>query len=136
MLSDRAGKYLVDIAKEAIEHYIETKDKLEIPEDYPIELDEKLGVFVTLNKNNDLRGCIGYADPIEPAIKATIEVAIAAAFNDPRFSAVTKDEFPILDLEVTVLTKPELIEVAEHTHIKASATAGTTFHKNIGESLF
>ena len=52
MLSERSGNYLVDIAKEAIEHYIETKEKLEIPEDYPIELDEKLGVFVTLNKNN------------------------------------------------------------------------------------
>ncbi len=112
MISDKAGEYLVDIAKQAIEHYIETKEKLEKPEDYPIELDEKLGVFVTLNKNNALRGCIGYAEPIESAINATIEVAIAAAFNDPRFSAVTKDEFPILDLEVTVLTKPELIIVA------------------------
>ena len=112
MLTDRAGNYLVKIAKEAIEHYIETKEKMEIPEGYPIELDEKLGVFVTLNKNNALRGCIGYAEPIEPAIKATIDVAIAAAFNDPRFSAVTKDEFQILDFEVTVLTKPELIEVA------------------------
>ena len=112
MITDRAGQYLVKIAREAIGHYIETKEKLEIPEDYPIELDEKLGVFVTLNKNNRLRGCIGYAEPIEPAIKATIEVAIAAAFSDPRFSAVTKDEFPILDLEVTVLTKPELIVVA------------------------
>jgi uncharacterized protein (TIGR00296 family) len=112
MISDKAGEYLVDIAKQTIEHYIKTKEKLEIPEDYPIELDEKLGVFVTLNKNNELRGCIGYAEPIESAINATIEVAIAAAFRDPRFSAVTKDEFPILDLEVTVLTKPELIVVA------------------------
>ena len=112
MISDRAGTYLVNIAKEAIEHYLETKERLQTPEDHPIELDEKLGVFVTLNKNNDLRGCIGYAEPIESAIDATIDVAIAAAFNDPRFSAVTKDEYPILDLEVTVLTKPELIVVA------------------------
>ena len=104
MISDKAGEYLVNIAKEAIEHYLETKERLQTPEDYPIELDEKLGVFVTLNKNNDLRGCIGYAEPIESAIDATIDVAIAAAFNDPRFSAVTKDEYPILDLEVTVLT--------------------------------
>ena len=112
MISDESGQYLVEIAKKAIQHYIDTKERLEIPDDYPSELDEKLGVFVTLNKNNDLRGCIGYAEPIEPAINATIEVAIAAAFNDPRFSAVTKDEFPILDLEVTVLTKPEIIYVA------------------------
>ena len=112
MISDRAGQYLVEVAHKAIEHYINTKEKMEITEDYPIELDENLGVFVTLNKNNTLRGCIGYAEPIETAIQATIDVAIAAAFNDPRFSAVTKDEYPILDLEVTVLTKPEMIVVA------------------------
>ena len=112
MISERAGNYLVELAKEAISHYLETGEKLPIPEDYPIELDEKLGVFVTLNENNMLRGCIGYAEPIEPAINATIEVAIAAAFNDPRFNAITKDEFEKLDFEVTVLTKPEMIIVA------------------------
>lgn len=112
MITDRAGKYLVDISKESILHYLETGEKLEKPEDYPIELDEKLGVFVTLNKNNSLRGCIGYAEPIESAIDATIDVAIAAAFNDPRFNQVTKDEFEKLDFEVTVLTQPEMIVVA------------------------
>jgi uncharacterized protein (TIGR00296 family) len=112
MISDRAGNYLVELSKETIKYFLDTGKTMVKPEDYPIELDEKLGVFVTLNKNNELRGCIGYAEPIESAINATIEVAIAAAFRDPRFSAVTKDEFPILDLEVTVLTKPELIVVA------------------------
>jgi hypothetical protein len=112
MISEENGKYLVDIAKKSILHYLETGERLEIPEDHPLELDEKLGVFVTLNENNDLRGCIGYAEPIEPAINATIEVAIAAAFNDPRFPEVTKDEFEKLDFEVTVLTKPEIIYVA------------------------
>ena len=112
MISDEAGQYLVNIAKKTILHYLETGKKLELPDDYPEELDEKLGVFVTLNENNDLRGCIGYAEPIEPAIVATIEVAIAAAFNDPRFPKVTEDEFEKLDFEVTVLTKPEIIYVA------------------------
>ncbi len=112
MISDRAGNYLVELAKEAVAYYLETGKKLEVPQDYPIELDEKLGVFVTLNENNMLRGCIGYAEPIEPAINATIEVAIAAAFNDPRFNAITEDEYEKLDFEVTVLTKPEMIIVA------------------------
>ena len=102
MISDEAGQYLVNIAKKTILHYLETGEKLELPDDYPEELDEKLGVFV----------CIGYAEPIEPAIVATIEVAIAAAFNDPRFPKVTEDEFEKLDFEVTVLTKPEIIYVA------------------------
>lgn len=112
MISDRAGNYLVEIAKESIKCFLENGRPLAKPDDYPIELDEELGVFVTLNKNNNLRGCIGYAEPIKPAIDATMDVAIAAAFNDPRFPQVSPDEFEKLDFEVTVLTKPEMIVVA------------------------
>ena len=112
MISDRAGEFLVNLSKETIKYYLDNGKIMVKPTDYPIELDEELGVFVTLNKNNNLRGCIGYAEPIEPAIVATIEVAIAAAFNDPRFPKVTEDEFEKLDFEVTVLTKPEIIYVA------------------------
>ena len=54
MISDKAGQYLVDLAKEAIKQYLKTGEKIAKGEDYPIELDEKLGVFVTLNKNEEL----------------------------------------------------------------------------------
>ena len=112
MISDRAGNYLLNIAKESVKYYLENGEKMEKPEDYPIELDEKLGVFVTLNKNYRLRGCIGYPEPILPAIEATMEVAVAAAVNDPRFPQVSIMEFDDLEFEVTVLTKPKIIEVA------------------------
>ena len=111
MISDRAGYYLLDLAKDCIKHFLETGQQLEKPTKYPLELDEELGVFVTLNKNNNLRGCIGYPEPIRTAIDATMEVSLAAAFNDPRFPQVSKDEFEKLDFEVTVLTKPKIIEV-------------------------
>ena len=114
MISERAGKFLVETAKESIKYFLKKGMTMPRPEDYPIELDEDLGVFVTLNKNNNLRGCIGYAEPIKPAIDATIEVAIAAAFNDPRFKQVSDEEFDELDFEVTVLTKPEMIVVAHY----------------------
>ena len=114
MISDRAGNCLVEIAKQSVKYFLETGKTLIKPEGYPIELDEERGVFVTLNKNNNLRGCIGYAEPIKPAIDATIEVAIAAAFNDPRFNQVSKKEYDELEFEVTVLTKPEIIEVAHY----------------------
>lgn len=114
MISDKSGQYLVKLAGNAIRQYLETGEKIKKSEDYPIELDEKLGVFVTLNKNSNLRGCIGYAEPIMSAIEATIDVAIAAAVNDPRFPQVSLDELETLDLEVTVLTKPELIPVAHY----------------------
>lgn len=112
MISDRAGQYLVQLAKDTVKYYLENGEKMEKPEDYPIELDEKLGVFVTLNKNFRLRGCIGYPEPIMPAIDATMEVAIAAAVNDPRFPQVSIIEYDDLEFEVTVLTKPEVIYVA------------------------
>ena len=51
MISERAGKYLLNLAKETVKYYLENKEKMEKPEDYPIELDENLGVFVTINKN-------------------------------------------------------------------------------------
>ena len=114
MISEKAGEYLVTLSKDTIKHFLNKGTLMVKPENYPVELDEELGVFVTLNKNNNLRGCIGYAEPIKPAIDATMEVAISAAFNDPRFNQVSKDEFDDLDFEVTVLTKPELIEVAHY----------------------
>jgi len=115
MISDKSGEYLVNLAKETIKYYLDNGKIMAKPTDYPIELDEELGVFVTLNKNHNLRGCIGYAEPIKPAIDATMEVALAAAFNDPRFNEVSEKEFDDLDFEVTVLTKPEVIEVAHYS---------------------
>ena len=111
MISDRAGNFLVELAKETIKYRLDTGKTMVKPEDYPIELDEDLGVFVTLNKNNNLRGCIGYAEPIKPAIDAAMDVALSAAFNDPRFPQLSEKEFDDLEFEVTVLTKPQLIEV-------------------------
>ena len=52
MISEKSGEYLVELAKKTVVYYLETGKKLEVPDNHPIELDEKLGVFVTLNKNN------------------------------------------------------------------------------------
>lgn len=112
MISEENGQYLVNVAKEAISTYLEKNRKMLIPQDCPAELMEELGVFVTLNKKHRLRGCIGYPEPVKSLIEATIDVAISAAFNDPRFPELKKEEFDDLEFEVTVLTQPELIEVA------------------------
>ena len=114
MISNESGEFLLNLAKESIKYFLDNQKLMVKPTDYPTELDEDLGVFVTLNKKNNLRGCIGYAEPIKPAIDATMEVALAAAFNDPRFPEVSEKEFDDLEFEVTVLTKPELIEVAHY----------------------
>ena len=58
MISQEHGEYLLNIAKKAVKTYLETGEQILVPEDCPEELKEKLGVFVTLNKNDQLRGCI------------------------------------------------------------------------------
>ena len=112
MISEENGQYLVEVAKEAISVYLETNRRILIPEDCPDELKQELGVFVTLNKRSRLRGCIGYPEPVKSLIESTIDVAIAAAFEDPRFPSLKTEEYGDLEFEVTVLTQPELIEVA------------------------
>jgi len=112
MISEENGQYLVEVAKNAIATYLETGRRPFIPEDCPEELKEELGVFVTLNKKHRLRGCIGYPEPVKSLIESTIDVAIAAAFDDPRFPELKKEEYGDLEFEVTVLTQPELIEIA------------------------
>ncbi|MGZ7047012.1 MAG: TIGR00296 family protein [Methanobacterium sp.] len=111
MLSEDEGRFLVKLARKAIETFIKERKKINVPENTPDTLKEEMGTFVTLNKDGMLRGCIGYPEPIAPLVNAVIDVAISAAVNDPRFSPVTTSELEDLDVEVSVLTKPELIEM-------------------------
>ena len=69
-----------------------------------------LGVFVTLNKHGELRGCIGFPEAVYPLYKGVIEAAKSAAFSDPRFNALEQDELDEISVEVSVLTKPKKIE--------------------------
>lgn len=74
-------------------------------------LDQKGGVFVTLSINGNLRGCIGFPEPILPLKEAITEAAQSAAFSDPRFRPLSIDEFKSVSVEISLLTQPQLIEV-------------------------
>ncbi len=110
LLSEAEGEQLLKIARGNLEAYLNGKD-FEIDFEVPDIFLEKRGVFVTLNENQQLRGCIGYPEPYKPLLDALLDVSISAAVNDPRFPRVTKDELEDLHFEISVLTKPELIEV-------------------------
>lgn len=71
---------------------------------------EKRGVFVTLKRKGELRGCVGEIFPTRPLYLAVLKQAINSAFMDRRFSRVTKDELPGLDFEISVLTVPEKVK--------------------------
>lgn len=67
-------------------------------------LKEPRGVFVTVKKRGYLRGCIGYVKPIKPLWQAVVDMAQAAAFEDPRFPPVRPEELEELEVEISVLT--------------------------------
>jgi hypothetical protein len=105
------GKYLIKIARKAIEYYLEKKKILEIPKNIPKKLMERRGVFVTVKKGKGLRGCIGFPLPIKPLILATIEAAIESAFFDSRFFPLQKNELNEVTVEISVLTDPKILVV-------------------------
>ena len=75
---------------------------------------EMRGVFVTLTKQGELRGCIGFPEPVLQLQTALHDAALAAALQDPRFPPVTCQECADISIEITILTKPELVTVEPH----------------------
>ncbi|MGM0600629.1 MAG: AmmeMemoRadiSam system protein B [Candidatus Rifleibacteriota bacterium] len=81
---------------------------------------QKYGVFVTLKKGDELRGCIGFIKGIEPLADAIPEMAISAATKDPRFNPITYEELKDIKIEISVLTpmtpveKIDEIEIGKH----------------------
>ncbi|MEW6607964.1 MAG: AmmeMemoRadiSam system protein B [bacterium] len=120
MLDKEEQGVLLKIARRTIEDYIKNRHipPVEV-DDYP-ELQKPAGAFVTLTKNKQLRGCIGYIKAIAPVAQAVSKMAIAAATEDPRFSPVTKDELDQIKIEITVLSELtrindiEQIEIGKH----------------------
>jgi len=99
----------VKLARETIKEYITSGKKLTPPKDILNELrDKKSGVFVSLKKFGNLRGCIGTFMPVRDSVcSEIIENAISAATADPRFSPVTVDELDDLNISVDILSSPE-----------------------------
>ncbi len=102
-LSDQEKKTLHDIAHTVIWNKVSGKP---VPE-FHVEsgrLTELRGAFVTITKKGMLRGCIGHIRALMPLYKTIEEMAAAAAFDDPRFPPVTKNELKDLEIDISVLT--------------------------------
>lgn len=108
LLTEEEGVLATRLARGAIEHIIAKKAKPGLTLT-PV-FAEKRGVFVTLNKAGQFRGCIGFPYPVMPLGDAIENAAVAAALEDPRFPGVRRDELDSLDFEVTVLTTPVPLE--------------------------
>ncbi len=117
-LSPEERRILLRIAHDAILAVVERQPFADTPPALP-GLAEARGVFTTLYLGGELRGCVGYAIPVAPLYRAVAETARAAAFEDSRFSPVTKDEACKLDVSLSVLSPlfpihPEAVEVGRH----------------------
>lgn len=99
---------LVELARQTIELYVKEGKTLPIPAVLTLEMQQKAGVFVSLKKQDQLRGCIGTFEPATPNVaQEIIRNAIESAVHDPRFSPLQADELRGLEISVDVLSSPE-----------------------------
>ncbi|NOR12723.1 MAG: AmmeMemoRadiSam system protein B [Candidatus Aminicenantes bacterium] len=118
-LSPEEQTNLLKIARETLERYVLNNEIFQPETDNPKFLSEK-GAFVTLKKNGELRGCIGFIEPVLPLHQTLVQATIYAASKDARFPPVTPSELKDIDIEISVLTplkkieNPGEVEVGKH----------------------
>jgi uncharacterized protein (TIGR00296 family) len=122
------GKFLVTLARKAVEEYLKTRRKTKVLENIPEKLLKPCGVFVTINSlvngEKELRGCIGYPYPTTPLVEAVVESAISSATQDPRFYPLSISELDKVIFEVSVLTPPQLISVGKTSEYPTKIKVG------------
>ncbi|MEE9306338.1 MAG: AmmeMemoRadiSam system protein A [Spirochaetia bacterium] len=108
-------KILLQTAREAIAAHLEKRKPR-----YPAAtgtLKKKCGAFVTLHKQDNLRGCIGFIIAAKPLFETVQEAAKSSAFNDPRFPALTARELDDIKIEISVLSPLRRIENTEEIQV-------------------
>ncbi len=109
-LNNEQKKKLLALARRSIEEYLKERTLPKVDYDKEFNDDvfrQKCGAFVTLHKNGALRGCIGYVKGIKTIPEAVVDMAKAAAFEDPRFEPLRNEELDAIDIEISVLTPVE-----------------------------
>lgn len=124
MFSDEDGRLAVRAARAVIESHVrkEAPPKLTLPADFK----NKSGVFVTLTTHpaGDLRGCIGYPEPLLALEDALRDSAVSACSRDPRFPPVKPSELDGIRVEVSLLTPPEEIKVKKPSELPKQVKVG------------
>ncbi len=119
-LTAEEKELLLKRARQTIEVRLGTAAKKKEPEELPEALTRKCGAFVTLHKGEELRGCIGTFSDDTPLYDVVTEMAVSAAFADPRFGPLKAEELPQVWIEISALsplksiTDTEEIEVGRH----------------------
>ncbi len=102
---------LVRLAKNAVETFVRERRIIKPPEEASAEMKERAGVFVSLHKGRELRGCIGTFSPAQMSVAEEVIInAVHAATEDPRFSPVSSHELSDISYSVDVLSEPEPVD--------------------------
>ena len=118
-------KQLLLLARESIQHGLDHGSSLSVhTAHFEPNLTTPGAAFVTLEKQGDLRGCIGSVEAYRPLVEDVAENAWNAAFADPRFNPLTSIEFKVLQIGISVLTQPEDINVTSEEDLKQQLVPG------------
>ena len=110
MYNAEQGRILKEIAKASIEHGLHHGGSLKVElNSVPEILTEPRATFVTINKDNKLRGCIGILEACRPLAQDVAENSFSAAFSDPRFPPLGADEVDGISIHISVLSPAERI---------------------------
>jgi AmmeMemoRadiSam system protein A len=123
-LTGEEKKALLKFARSAIESNLLKRTEAQRPQKISVDLEEKRGCFVTLHLDGALRGCIGTVEPVKPLIFCVQSNALNAAFSDPRFPSLTADELASVEIEISVLTVPEVLEYKDCEDLKRKLKPG------------
>jgi uncharacterized protein len=114
MVTKTDGKKLIELARQSISSHFSGSGAgadSAAPDTLKKKFSTPQGGFVTLTIVGELRGCIGFVEPVFPLYETILRAAQAAAFEDPRFPPLQEEEFKAVKIEISVLTLPELIAV-------------------------
>jgi uncharacterized protein len=115
-LSPADQQLLLRIARDSIAAHLQDKAAAPLKTTTPV-LQECRGAFVSLHRHGQLRGCIGYLEPIKPLLQTVREMAAAAAFQDPRFRPLQASELADLEIEISVLSPMRLIQSTDEIEV-------------------
>ena len=116
-MSDDVKQQLLELARKSVEMAVRTHHVYEPEASLAIEREAELGAFVTLHKQGQLRGCIGYTSATKPLTQTIRDTATLAALRDPRFAAVTVEELDSIDYEISVLSPLRHVQNIEEIKI-------------------
>jgi AmmeMemoRadiSam system protein A len=126
-------EYLLNLARKSIDYYLFNKTNYFIQPPQDSELLEERAVFVTLQQKGALRGCIGYMQPRGPLYKAVTEMAVAAAFDDPRFSQLRETDLNTIKIEISILSVMQ--KISNYQEIELGVD-GVLIRKSFNSGVF